>query len=259
MQERISTPFLFFTIFFTSSPLPMFLSILSPPHSSLPSPTPNTPLACALQSCWSQWDGTAKYQGSLTPHTIRSCFHPLGLQLLTATADWTVWGTFSWTVQSLPGPRLWKIQGLAHTIPLWRLFSETLHCLWQQGKDGAPSVFLLLLWISAKFAIRSTKVAELSEELTAARMDGPAPPSPLLCPLLRVHCDASASQFIPLSNRKLFSFLGESGHQPSESVQQRMNRHTARTRAALAVAASTQIILGSSCQAAKWKAKSIST
>lgn len=48
----------------------------------------------------------------------------------------------------------------------------------------------LLLWIPCKFAIQSTKLAELSKELTATITDGHVPPSPLLCPLLRVHCDA---------------------------------------------------------------------
>lgn len=139
MQEFISTPSLFFTIFFISPPT-MLLSIFSPPHSSLPSPMPK-PLQPVL--CTSRAAGS----GAMALPTIMSrpsdtsrdkiLFSTTCLQLFMATADWTVWGTFSWTVQSLPGPRLWKIQGLAHAIPLWRIFSETLHCLWQQGKDRA--------------------------------------------------------------------------------------------------------------------------
>lgn len=167
MQEFISAPLLFFTVLFTSPP---------------PSPYTQPP---------ERLDGTAGHQRCLTPHTARSSFHPFGLQPLTATAERAVWGTFRWMVQSLPGPRLWKIQALAHTAPLQRLFSEMLCCFWQEGKVSAPSIFLLLLWIPPKSAIQSTKVAELSKELTAARVGGPAPPSPLLCPLLRVHGDVS--------------------------------------------------------------------
>lgn len=34
---------------------------------------------------------------------------------------------------------------LCHCEDYSRLFSETFHGLWQQGKDGTPSIFLLLL------------------------------------------------------------------------------------------------------------------
>lgn len=83
MQGFFSTPFLFFTICFTSSPA-TFLSILSSPHFSLPSPNAQLLAAWAVhqQSCWSWWNGPANYRGCPTPHTITFCFHPLELQPL---------------------------------------------------------------------------------------------------------------------------------------------------------------------------------
>lgn len=243
MQEFISTLSLFFPIYFCPS-----LSFLLTPPSLHPHPNPP---ACALhqQSCWSWWDSTANCQDHLTPRRIVS-FSP----------TWTTACHGNCRLNSLENFQLNSSVTMAgdYGCGKYRVLLWLDHC--EDFSLGHSAAFghrrrtghqALLLWIPCKFAIQSTKLAELSKELTATITDGHVPPSPLLCPLLRVHCDASQDSSYLWATENCSHFWVSWVTSQASPFTENDTEHS-QNDTALAVAVSTQMILGASCLTASW-------